>query len=167
MIAPTTYSVAFRSEVVQRAFERAPEILVEELTPSVIEAQLLVEREIRERTPTSGAGTLRDSIGALPVTFSQDRVRGEVGTALSYAQPMESGSRPHMPPVEPIAEWVRRKLGKKPAEAKGIAFAIALKIAKEGSEGAFMFRDGLAAAQAQVLEILGEGVDRAVARVAG
>lgn len=165
MVAPTTYSITLDQARVARAFELAPDILLEELIPSVMEAQLLVEREVRERTPTSGAGTLRDSIGALPITFSQSMIRGEVGTALSYAQPVETGSKPHRPPVEPIADWVRRKLGKDPEEALDIAYAIAGKIAREGSKGAFMFREGTAESQIQVLEILGEGVDRAVARI--
>ncbi|WP_020179650.1 HK97 gp10 family phage protein [Methylopila sp. M107] len=165
MVAPTNYTVGLDSARVARALELAPDVLIEELIPAVIEAQLLAEREIRERTPTSGAGTLRDSIGALPVKFSETAVIGEVGTALAYAQPVETGSKAHFPPVEPIADWVRRKLGiKDEAQAKSIAFAIARKISIEGSEGAFMFRDGLAFAQAQILEILGAGVDRALAR---
>ena len=166
MVEPTRYTITFDSARAMRALEVAPDILIEELVPSVVEAQLLLEREIRELTPTSGAGTLRDSIGALPVEISATSVRGEVGTALSYAQPVETGSKPHMPPVEPIAEWVRRKLGiKDEAEAKSIAFGIARKIAKSGSKGAFMFREGLAASQAQILEILGDGVERALARI--
>ena len=165
MVEPVRYSVELSSADALRALELAPEILIDELTPSVLEAQLLVEREVIERTPTSGAGTLRDSIGALPVTFSETAVSGEVGTALAYAQPVEVGSRPHFPPIAPIAEWARRALGKKPDEAKDVAWAIAVKISKEGSKGAFMFREGLAAAHAQVIEILGQGVERAVERI--
>ena len=165
MVEPTRYEIRLDSAAALRAFELAPEILIEELTPSVMEAQLLVEREVVERTPTSGAGTLRDSFGALPVTFSETSVSGEVGTALAYAQPVELGSRPHFPPIAPIAEWVRRKLGKTPEDAKGIAWAIATKISKEGTKGAFMFREGLAHSQAQVLETLSAGAERAAARI--
>lgn len=166
MVAPTRYSVSLDTSRAMRALELAPDILIEELIPSVIQSQQLLEREIKELTPTSGAGTLRDSIGALPVEISSTSVRGEVGTTNTYAQPVETGAKPHMPPVEPIAEWVRRKLGiKDEAEAKSVAFAIARKIAKSGSKGAFMFREGLAASQAQILEILGDGVERALARI--
>ncbi len=38
-----------------------------------------------------------------------------------------------MPPIEPIQEWAERKLGVSSDESKGIAFAIAKKIAKEGT----------------------------------
>lgn len=160
-----TIGVHIELDTVAPALARAPQIFEEELYPSVLEAELLLEREIRERTPTSGAGTLRDSIGALPVTFSGIAFEGGVGTALSYAAPVETGSRPHRPPIEPLAEWVRRKLGKTGKEARGIAFAIAGKIAKKGSEGRWMFRDGLAATQDQMLAIIAAGAERAVERI--
>jgi hypothetical protein len=147
------------------ALAAAPQVFEEELYPSVLEAELLLEREVRERTPSSGAGTLRDSIGALPVTFSGLSFEGGVGTALSYAAPVELGSRPHRPPVEPIAEWVARKLGKRGQEGRKIAWAIAGKIARDGTPARFMFRDGLAATQDQILEILAAGAGRAIARL--
>lgn len=165
MIAPTILSLKLDGEAVGRVLRAAPAIVDADIVPAILESQFLLEREVRDRTPTSGAGTLRDSIGALPIVIGASEVVGEVGTSLSYAQPVESGSKPHRPPVEPIAEWVRRKLGKRPEEAKSIAWAIAGKIAKEGSPGAFMFRDGLAAVQSQILEILGSGVERALSHI--
>lgn len=167
MIEPTILSVTVDDDLVRRALSAAPQIIDEELVPAVFEAQMLLEREVRDLTPTSGAGTLRDSIGALPITFTESAMIAEVGTSLSYAQPVEEGSKPHRPPVEPIAEWVQRKLGKRPDEAKGIAWAISTKIAKVGSVGRFMFRDGLAATQAQILEIIGGSVAAAVRRIGG
>lgn len=165
MIEPTVLSITVNSADVARALGGAPAIIDQELVPAMIESQFLLEREIRELTPTSGGGTLRDSIGSMPLVFSEKALSGEVGTSLAYAQPVELGSRPHRPPVEPIVDWVRRKLGKRPDEATGIAWAIAGKIEKEGSKGAFMFRDGLAATQGQILEIIGAGVGRALERI--
>ena len=165
MIEPTVLDVTVSSDEVARALRASPVLIDEEMVPAILEAQFLLEREIRENTPTSGAGTLRDSIGSLPITFSPAAISAEVGTALAYAQPVETGSRPHRPPVEPLAEWVQRKLGKSPDEAKGIAWAIAGKIAKEGSKGVYMFREGLAQTQGQILEILG-GVRAVLDRIA-
>lgn len=48
---------------------------------------------------------------------------------------LEFGRKPgQMPPIEPIQKWVERKLGVDPEESKGVAFAIAKKIAKEGTD---------------------------------
>lgn len=78
--------------------------------------------------------------------------RAEVTFKAPHAKPVEFGSRPHMPPVGPIKEWVLRtgrvrrgelriKPGSKPygrkpreEEAEDVAWAIARKIAKEGQE---------------------------------
>lgn len=160
-----TFRLDLRSSDVVAALAAAPDVVGREIVPAMMEAELLLERAVRDRTPTSGAGTLANSIGALPVVVTETAVIGDVGTALAYAQPVETGSRPHRPPVEPIADWVRRKLGKHPDEAKGIAWGIAGKIAKEGSIGVHMFEKGLAATQTQILEILGAGVDRALGRI--
>jgi hypothetical protein len=47
-----------------------------------------------------------------------------------------SGKRP---PISPIEEWVKVKLGKTGKEALNIAFAVATKIGKEGTE---IYKDG-------------------------
>jgi len=158
-------SVRIEAAGLSRLMDVAPAIVVEELTAGVTEATMLAEREIRERTPTSGAGTLRDSIGAMPVEISGEAVRGEVATSLAYAAPVETGSRPHFPPVEPLVDWVERRLGLSGPAARGAAWAIARKIAARGTEGAFMFRDGLAAVEQQVIAIVSGAVARAAARI--
>lgn len=150
-----------------RALEAAPDVLVEEISRGLTEASLLLEREVRERTPTSGAGTLRDSIGALPVTLSGHRLEAGVGTSLAYAVPVETGSRPHMPPVEPLVDWVERRLGKRGDEARRIAWGIAFKIKAQGTKGAFMFRDAHAATAGQVERILDAALGRTLERIGG
>ncbi|MEP9372613.1 HK97 gp10 family phage protein [Mesorhizobium sp. KR1-2] len=159
-------SVRLEADGLRRLMTQAPDIVIEELTTGVTEASMLAEREIRERTPTSGAGTLRESIGAMPVEFAQEVVRGGVATSLPYAVPVETGSKPHMPPISPLVDWVERKLGLRDKEAQGVAWAIARKIAKQGTQGAFMFRDGFAAVEPQIMAILGAAIERATARIA-
>lgn len=52
-----------------------------------------------------------------------------------YTYYLVNGRGPgNRPPVTPLISWVAQKLGKTGAEGKGIAFAIANKIAKEGTE---------------------------------
>jgi hypothetical protein len=157
--------ITLRSAKAQRALHRAPDIYVEEMTAAVTEGSLLLEREVKERTPTSGAGTLRESIGALPVTISEASVAGGVGTSIAHALPVELGSRPHWAPIEPLEDWVRRKLGLRGEEAKQVARGVRFKIAKKGTKGAFMFRDGSKATEPQILSIFEGAADRANARI--
>lgn len=50
-----------------------------------------------------------------------------------YASYIEYGTMPHFPPIEPIHQWVLRKLGEKDPKAKQIAWSIAKKIQMEGT----------------------------------
>lgn len=156
----------FGLDALRDAMVQAPDIVVEELAIGVTAGSLLAEREIRERTPTSGAGTLRDSIGALPVQFTGSAVTGGVGTPLAYAPPVEFGSRPHTPPIEPLKDWVRRKLGKPPEETEEIARKITWKIRAHGTKGAYMFSEGFAFVEAQIREELEAAATRALERIA-
>ncbi len=152
------------------ALARAPDLFLDALARGIVEAQALIEREVKERTPTSGAGTLRDSIGALPVDLSGERIGGAVGTALAYAEPVELGSKPHMPPIEPLVDWVKRKMGLGKADAdraESIARAIQWKIFRHGTKGAFMFRETFQAVQPQIDAILGVAALRAIQKMGG
>ncbi|PWR17677.1 hypothetical protein DKG74_20530 [Zavarzinia aquatilis] len=159
-------AIHHNAEAIAAAFERAPEIVREEIEAGVYEASLLLERLVVEKTPTSGAGTLRESIGALPVVFTGAAWEGGVGTALAYAAPVEEGSKPHMPPLAPLMDWVKRRLGVAPDEIEGVAQAIAWKIFHEGTKAHHMFRDGFRAGEPQVREILAGRIDTALARIA-
>jgi hypothetical protein len=58
-----------------------------------------------------------------------------------YVLPVETGTRPHFPPITPLMLWVKKKFGVNDEQsARSIAFAIAKKISKVGTKGAFMFR---------------------------
>jgi len=118
------------------------------------EALLLLERAVKEKTP-EGAGPihLRDSFFS-QVNWTGDQVRGIFGTPLAHGEPVEYGTRPHFPPIAPLQHWVERKLGLEGKEARSVAFAIALKIAKEGTEGAEMVDEGFTENEARILEIL-------------
>ncbi|HWR17122.1 MAG TPA: hypothetical protein VN577_19995 [Terriglobales bacterium] len=58
-----------------------------------------------------------------------------------YVLPVETGTRPHFPPITPLMLWVKQKFGVGDEQAaRSIAFAVAQKIAKRGTKGAFMFQ---------------------------
>ncbi|MBI1206805.1 MAG: hypothetical protein GC191_05895 [Azospirillum sp.] len=164
---------------------RAPAITLEELTAGLTEASAQLERELKEPAgPTPSAhGALRQSIGALPVSLSGTVVSAGVGTASLYAVPVELGTRPHMPPIAPILDWVEEMIkegkikvedgrgdkGKKKASAEAAALSIAekirWKIAHHGTAGAHMFSKVFLAQERQVRRILEGAVAKAVARI--
>ena len=150
------------------AWARAPEDLIRHLTQALTMGGLLAQREIVDRTPTSGAGTLRNSIGLMPLEITATSVTAIVGTSLAYAAPVESGARPHMPPVEPLVDWVRRRLGAMPDDkANAIAWAIAWKIKTEGTQAAHMFASGQAAVQSQIVAAVEAAAARTWAGIGG
>ena len=150
-----------------RAWAQAPEIVREELYRATLEAELLLERETQENTPigVGGGGGLKGSISSREPQILADTVIGEVGTPLDYAIPVEFGSRPHRPPVQPLADWAKAKLGVSDDEAEGVGWAIASKIAKEGTEGAFMFTNALDSARPQIEVIFAQARQRIVDRL--
>ena len=152
-----------------RAWAEAPEIVVEELVAGMREATLLAEREVKENTPLGVGGAaagLHAPIAAREPQVAGNAVIGVVATSAPHAIPVELGTRPHFPPIQPLEDWARVKLRVPAGEARGVAFAIAHKIAKEGTEGAFMFERGLAASRPQIERIFAARRGRIVERLA-
>ena len=89
----------------EASYERAPEIVREELLRAVTEADLLINREVVDRMP-SASGLMRQSV------THEERVEGLavegfVGSALNYVQPVELGDvvvRPRHADLEALAE---------------------------------------------------------------
>lgn len=147
------------------AWRKAPEMVAEELTRSVLESELLLEREAKEGTPTA-SGILRGSISAREPRRLADRVIGVVGTSIAYAIPVELGTRPHWPPVQPLIDWARVKLGLPQEEAEDVGFLVARKISVKGTEGAHMFQLAFDRNRGQVETIMGRGLRRIAGRLA-
>jgi hypothetical protein len=147
-------------------WQQAPDIVRAELLAATTEADGLLEREIQERTPTGIGGALRTSIKGQETVLA-DSVIGVVGTPLSYAVPVELGTRPHFPwPIEPLKDWVRHKLDVPPEEVDEVAFLIARKIAARGTEGAHMFSGAFEANRVQITGMYERARDRIVERLA-
>lgn len=152
------------------AWAKAPELTAQVLERRLMEAQLLAYREIVERTPvgaSGGAGGLRNSIQPSAVSRAGQRLTATIGTTLVYAAPVETGSKPHMPPIAPLVDWVEARLDLKGDEAESVARRIAWKIKRHGTKGKFMFRDGLAATKDQIERIFAGAANEVAARMAG
>lgn len=141
-------------EDMERLTKLYPEISKDVRETKLTEALMLLERAVKLKTP-EGAGPLhlRDSIFP-KMSISGKKVKGILGTPLEHGTPVELGTKPHFPPVGPIQHWVEKKLGKSGTEAKSIAFAIAITIARRGTKGRFMFDKGFDENEAAVKRIL-------------
>ncbi len=134
-----------------KAWVKAPDMVRDELVAATWQAVMLLEREVKERTPVGATSLLRESITAFPPEVSIDGVTGIVGTSVAHATPVELGTRPHFPPIAPLMDWVQAKLDiNNEKEARHVAFLIARKIAAKGTEGARMFGDSLEANEGQI-----------------
>ncbi|MDY7034552.1 MAG: hypothetical protein SV375_00090 [Thermodesulfobacteriota bacterium] len=120
------------------------------------EALLLLEAAVIKKTPY-GAGPihLRDTIHH-KLSVIGNKVAGILGTPIEHGEPVEMGTKPHFPPVEPIQFWVEKKLGYEGKEAASVAFLIARAISKRGTEGAKMFEEGFEENEGKVIMILNE-----------
>ncbi len=156
-------------DAITAAWAQSPQIVMQELFVAVTEADALLERAAKERTPSGasggGAGGLKGSIYS-DETLAADNVLGVVASPLSYAEPVELGTRPHFPPIQPLIDWVRVKLGiGDDKEAKRAAYAIARTIAQRGTLGVGMFHLSLAYNEAQVGEFFSRALERIGARL--
>ena len=81
--------------------------------------------ELTREAPTGATADLQRSFQIFR------RSSGEIvlGSRLQYAEFVQTGTRPHTPPFEPIAIWARRKLGDESA-----AWAVWHKIRQEGTD---------------------------------
>lgn len=147
------------------AMRRAPQMVVEELENATTEADMLLEREVKERMPTGAHQLLRASVFH-EETVSGFGVQGLVGTPMSYAVPVEIGTKPHFPPIEPLIDWVKAKFGLTSEKAaRGAAFAVAKKISQRGTVGQFPFQLTFLAQTEQIERIFAQARDRIGARL--
>jgi hypothetical protein len=137
----------------EAAWQKAPQIVREELTRATDMATSLLQAATQSMTPTGVTGHLRASILAQDAVVLNEQVIGVVGTSIAYAAPVELGTRPHFPPVEALEDWVRARLNVKPEEVRGVAFLIARKIAAHGTPAIGMFHRAFAAQRAKVMQM--------------
>lgn len=148
----------------QAAWSRAPDIVRQELLGAMQESDALLEREVKDLTPTA-TGLSRNSIFSQEQTFDAG-VLGVVGTAQLHVAYVELGTRPHFPPLQPLQDWVHVKLGLPEKEARGVAYRIARSIAARGTLGVGMFHRAFARNRGQVAGLFERANARIAARLA-
>lgn len=152
------------AEQLRQALSRAPEVVRQELSVFMHAATQHLRSEVIDRTPAA-MGTLRASIHASVEGSMADGMLGVVGTSQPYALPVELGTKPHMPPVQALEDWVRQKLGLQGAEVRRVAYLVARKISKVGTKGHFMFRGAFDDNAAEVQRQFDATVSRIAARI--
>lgn len=71
---------------------------------------------------------------ASSVEYTSLQKGGRISVDAPHAGPMETGTRPFWPPLQPLIDWAQRKFGVDEDEAGGIARSVQLKIATFGIE---------------------------------
>lgn len=144
---------------------QAPEAVRDELSRAVTEADVMLANAAAELTPRA-SGLLQKSLYHVEKVNGL-AVEGFIGSALNYVAPVELGTKPHFPPLEPLIDWVKTRLQVAESEARGVAFLVARKIARKGTEGARMFEQTLDSHRGQVDEIFRRAQERILARLGG
>lgn len=124
-------------------------IVAEEVRSAVEAATLTFAAEVIPRTPVGATAVLRGGVQTEVVGSGVDVV-GRVFNPVSYAAPVETGSRPHFPPVGPLRLWVQRKLGVSEAESRSVAFLVARAISRRGTKAREMFKQAGVAARGRI-----------------
>lgn len=144
-------------------WRRAPEITREELLVAITDADVLLTGELQQQLPSGagGAAGLRGSIAHEEHALA-DNVIGLTYSTKEHAVYVEIGTKPHLPPIQPLIDWVEAKLGLRNEEAKGAAFAISRAIGKRGTKANPVWQRVWDRAQGEIRRKF----DAAVARIA-
>ena len=149
---------------ISRAWATHPHLVTDELETAMLSSLLYLEGQTAERTPVN-LGTLRRSYTSQVSTFI-DAVFGTMSSPVTYALPIEMGTKPHFPPLEPLINWVEAKLGLYGDEAEGAARGIQRKIGRFGTPGYGMARFALIDGQATIRAEFDDAAERITARLA-
>ena len=144
----------------------ASKVVAEEMDRAMNASVLHLKGQILPLVPVN-SGILRRGV-ATSITGEGVAVVGRVFDPVAYAVPVELGSRPHFPPLAPIALWVRRKLGiSNEGEARSVAFLIARKISRRGTPPREFFKQGFEAGKGRVQTFFDRAGETIAARLQG
>ncbi|MFO1322220.1 MAG: HK97 gp10 family phage protein [Burkholderiales bacterium] len=144
---------------------RAPDVVRSEIGAGIDEASSLLVREVKDTTPVGVTEALRASIISERRDSGPD-VQAAVFSPLNYAAAVELGTRPHYPPIEPLQDWVRKKLDVTDEDdVRRVARLIMWKIGRKGTKPLNMFGSSLGRLTPQMSEILRRAFARALERL--
>ena len=148
-------------DAIMRGLLDAPEFTQKVLKVTMTEAVKLVQAEVLDSIPLV-TGISAKSITS-DIISSPAGVLGVVASSQASVVALELGTRPHMPPVAALEPWVKAVLGiSEPKEIKSVAFLVARKIARVGTEPKKPFAKAAASTQAQVLAMFEQAAQQVV-----
>ena len=130
----------------QAAWLAAPELTTRALLAEMTAITVHLQGEVQDAMPAV-SGLTRASI-AQDAFSTPTGVLGVVGSPAPAALFVELGTKPHMPPVSALIGWVQERLGVSAQDAKRVAFLIARKIARKGTDPQRIFAKTLDANEA-------------------
>lgn len=156
-------------DVVRRAFERAPAAMTRTMDRYVGRAGMVLtqaaQRELRSNG-SLGFSTLMQSIRPeRPFAMARD-----VRAGAKYARHVEDGTQGGyrgLPPVRPLAEWLRIKHGLSAREARRRAFGLARHIRDQGTEAKPFIKPAFDKTETRLFSILREGAAEGVKQALG
>lgn len=87
----------------QKAFSKAPDIVVEVLGPILQKSLILLQASARQFVQKD-TSTLASKI----ITKTENALSGEVRADTDYAVFVHEGTKPHWPPIQAIEPWANR-----------------------------------------------------------
>ena len=141
----------------------SPEYTDRVLQEAMTEATLLVQREWQENLPRVSGLTARSITS--DVASTPAGVLGVVSSSQPNALFLELGTRPHWVGKtgrEALGAWAIKRLGVSKKEAPRVAYAIARKIAREGTPAQHPMARAVQSTEGQVIAMF----ERAAAKVA-
>lgn len=127
---------------------QGPEIVQRHIDALVQELTLLLQREVKTRTPQGVFGAQDGLLGSIQEEVTgrgTPLVKGLVASGHAYAEIIEKGRRPggKMPPPGELVRWIEQKFGVDGDTAQRLEFVVRRKIARAGFDGAKMFERAL------------------------
>lgn len=152
-------------DALRNGFAQAPDVTRRELLAAMTQGTLLVERETKERIPkVTGKTAASVSSDAFATAVGVIGVVGSSQPALLF---VEEGTKPHMPPVAALVPWVRAVLGVDRKRERSVAYLVARKIARKGTQAQRPMGEAAVATESQVLRMFEDAAGRVAAHLAG
>ena len=119
----------------REGLSKSPEIAREELRAATLESLMLLENLTKDNTPTGATALLRGAWASeLLGEAAENETLGRVYNPMPYAAAIETGTRPHWAPLDPLIDWVRAKLDVQDEdEVLHVARLVQFKIAARGT----------------------------------
>lgn len=157
-------------DAIAQGLREAPAFTDQVLQATMHEATLRMENEWKETLfEHTASGKTRESISS-DVASTPVGVLGVVGSSQPSAVFIELGTRPHWigeKGREALGEWAVTRLGVSKKEAPRVAYAIATKIAREGTPAQYPMAKSAAAVEGEILAMFERAVGRIAEHLAG